>query len=712
MRDDAAMRIVPVLQLLLVPTLLAQQPAPAPTPAPGSPQQPRNRLAAESSPYLRQHQHDPVPWWPFGPEAFAEARRTQKPIFLSLGFSACHWCHVMAAESFADPAIGTLLGEQFVCIKVDRDERPDVDEIYLAAVQAMGRPGGWPLSVWLTPDGKPFFGGTYFPKEDRDGLPGFRRVCERLATAWREQRRELESGADGLTKHLQQVLAPPTPPGELDGERLAALVAASRARWDAVHAGFGTPPAFAPKFPNTVELLALLRGPEAGPSMAIEALREMARSGLHDQVGGGFHRYTTDRQWRVPHFEKMLADNALLATLCLEAQRAGHGEFAELAARTLDWLLRELALSGGGFAASLDAVSEGQEGRFYTWTVAEFERALGDDAREAATWFGLDRTAPAELRQVLVQRLPDGEPGAAAKYAACCERLRSARDARGRPARDEQVVLVGNGLVLRALAFGHAVLGDVRYRAAARRCADFLLRELRVDGRLRRTQLGGTARHAACLDDHGAMALGLLALFEVDPDPRWLQEARTILAQAVQHFGADDGGFHYTADDAEALVARSKNALDGSLPSGTALCAEALLRLGLLLGDEALYARGLAAIRANMALLQLDPAAAPALVTALQFHLGAPREIVVVGPPDDPRTQALLQAAWARPSPRVVLHLHDGNRAALEALARTFAGKTMLDSKTLLDGAPAAYVCQKGVCERPTSDPKRVRGEP
>jgi len=704
-RDDATMRIVPVLQLLLVPTLLGSSLFPQ-QPAPASPQEPRNRLAAESSPYLRQHQHDPVPWWPFGPEALAEAKRTQKPIFLSIGFAACHWCHVMAAESFADPAIGALLGEQFVCIKVDRDERPDVDEIYLAAVQAMGRQGGWPLSVWLTPDGKPFFGGTYFPKEDRDGLPGFRRVCERLATAWREERRELEAGADELTKHLQQVLAPKVPPGELDGERLEALVAASRARWDTTFAGFGAPPAFAPKFPNTVELLALLRGPEAGVMMAIEALRAMARSGLHDQVGGGFHRYTTDREWRVPHFEKMLADNALLAALCVEAQWAGHPEFAGLAVRTLDWLLRELVLSDGAFAASLDAVSEGQEGRFYTWTIAEFDRALGDDARLAAAWFGLDRDAPTDLRQVLVQRLPDAEPGTAATYAAFCERLLSARRARVRPARDEQVVVVGNGLALRALALGHAGFGDVRYRDAARRCADFLLRELRVDGRLRRTQLGGTARHAACLDDHGALALGLLALFEIDPDPRWLQEARAILAQAVQHFGADDGGFHYTADDAEALVARSKNALDGPLPSGTSLCAEALLRLGLLLGDEALYARGLAAVRANMALLQLDPAAAPALVTALQFHLGEPREIVVVGPPDDRRTQALLQAAWARPGPRVVAHLHDGNRAALEALARTFAGKT------LLDGAPAAYVCTKGVCERPTSDPKLVRGEP
>lgn len=702
------MRIAPVLQLLLVPMLLGQQPAPAPAtpPGPASPQQPQNRLATESSPYLRQHQHDPVPWWPFGPEAFAEAKRTQKPIFLSIGFAACHWCHVMAAESFADPAIGTLLGEQFVCIKVDRDQRPDVDEIYLAAVQAMGRQGGWPLSVWLTPDGKPFFGGTYFPKEDRDGLPGFRRVCERLATAWREQRSELESGADQLTNHLQQVLAPQVPPGELAGERLAALVEASRARWDPTFAGFGTPPAFAPKFPNTVELLALLRGPEAGVAMATEALRAMARSGLHDQVGGGFHRYTTDREWRVPHFEKMLADNALLAILCFEAQRAGHPEFAGLGARTLDWLLRELALSEGGFAASLDAVSEGVEGRFYTWTIAEFDRALGDDARAAAAWFGLDCTAPAELRQVLVQRLPDGEPGPAAKFAAACERLRAARDARVRPARDEQVVLVGNGLVLRALALGHAALGEVRYRDAARSCADFLLRELRIDGRLRRTQHGGAARHAACLDDHGAMALGLLALFEIDPDPRWLQEARAILTQAVQHFGADDGGFYYTSDDAEVLVARSKNAVDGPLPSGTSLCVEALLRLGLLLGDDTLTERGLAAIRANMMLVRRDPAALAALVAALQFHLGEPREIVVVGPPDDPRTQALLQAAWARRTPRVVAHVHDGNRASLEALAKTFAGKT------LHDGAPAAYVCKRGVCERPTHDPKQVRGEP
>lgn len=674
---------------------------------------PKNRLAGAASPYLRQHQHDPVAWWPWGPEALAAAKAQQKPIFLSIGYAACHWCHVMAAESFRDPAIAKLLNEQFVCIKVDREERPDVDELYLTAVQAMGRSGGWPLSAWLTPDGKPFFGGTYFPPQDRDGLPGFRRVCEQLAKAWREQRDEVLRGAKELTEHLQQVLAPAAGEGELAPALTAALAPALRARFDQEHFGFGVAPSFAPKFPSPVELAALLAvGGDDAPAMANSTLRALLRGAIHDQLGGGFHRYTVDRRWLVPHFEKMLHDNALLASCYLAAhRRTGDAGFERGARSALDFVLAELQGPDGMFHASLDAESGGGEGRFYTWTPAEFAAVLGDDAKLAARHFGVVAEGPVEGRTALhtavaaAELVGDGATAAdvEARLATVRQRLLAARAQRPRPACDDKVVVAWNGFQLAALAEAHATLADARYLAAAQKLADGLLRLAFVDGRLRRIVHGGKAHHAACLDDHGALALGLLALFEVDPDPRWLDAARQLLQQAVSHFGADDGGFHFTADDAEQLVARSKNALDGATPSGTALLAMALLRGGLLLGDEALYGRGLAALRANVALLQLDAAAAPALQQVLAFHLGGPREIVVAGSPDDERTQALLRAAHrAVAVPHVVALVHDGNRERLAALSPVFADKRPLG------GVPAAYVCRRGVCERPVTDPKAL----
>jgi uncharacterized protein YyaL (SSP411 family) len=719
--------------LLLAGSLLAQTPTPTPaqrpTPTAQEPALPTNRLAGAASPYLRQHQHDPVAWWPWGPEALAAAKAQQKPIFLSIGYAACHWCHVMAAESFRDPAIAKLLNEQFVCIKVDREERPDVDEIYLTAVQAMGRPGGWPLSVWLTPDGKPFFGGTYFPPKDRDGLPGFQRVCEQLAKAWREQRDEVQRGAQELTQHLQQVLAPAAGDGELAPDLGAALVPALRARFDSEHAGFAAPPSFAPKFPSPIELLALLqRSEDDALAMATTTLRALLRGAIHDQLGGGFHRYTVDRRWQVPHFEKMLHDNALLAQGLLVAhRRTGDAAFADGARSALDFVLAELALDGGAYGASLDAESDGGEGRFYTWTQAEFATVLGDDAALVQRHFGVVAAGPVDGRCALhvavaavelagaggARDSGSGDSGSrddvAARLASARTKLAAARAARPRPALDDKVVVAWNGFLLQALAEGYAVLGEARYLAAAQRLADVLLRQAIVDGRLRRVVHGGKAHHAACLDDHGALAGGLLALFETDANPRWLAAARQLLQQAVQHFGADDGGFHFTADDGEALVARSKNAVDGATPSGTALVAAALLRAGLLLGDDALYTRGLAALRATVPLLRVDAAAAPGLQQVLAFHLGGPREIVVAGAPDDARTQALLRAAWRAPVPHVVALVHDGNAKELAALSPVFAGKLPVAEPGAAGGTgPAAYVCRRGVCERPLTDPRQL----
>jgi uncharacterized protein len=698
-----ALGAVAVAQEPPMPTPKAQDPAPA---AP-------NRLARSASPYLRQHQRNPVDWYPWGDEALQKAKDLGKPIFLSIGYSACHWCHVMAAESFADPEIAAVMNELFVCIKVDREERPDVDEIYLAAVQAMGQQGGWPLSVWLTPDGKPFYGGTYFPPVDSRGRPGFRRVCEQLGAAWRDRRDEVLKGASELTAHLQEVLAPTSQPGEPTRELLAKLRPQAEERFDREHFGLAQPPAYAPKFPSALELQALLGLPDdAALAIVVPSLRAMANGGIHDQLGFGFHRYSTDRQWLVPHFEKMLYDNVLLAQVYLTAAaRTKDATLAATAARTLDYVLRELRDPRGGFWSSQDAQSEDVEGKFFVWSEAEVKAVLGDEAPPVLRHFGISADGNWEHTNVLSVVVPVAtlakeldQPAAAvqARIDAAVGKLLAVRGRRVRPATDDKVLAAWNGMALRAFAHGYRQLGDERYRQAAVEAAGFLLDAMVKDGRLARAWLGGTAQHQGCIEDYGALADGLLAVFEIDPDPRWLAGARTLLQAAVRFFGADDGGFWFTASDHETLVARTKSAVCGATASGTALITLALLRGGLLLGDEALYERGVAALRANHGLLAAAPAAAPGLVAALQFHLAEPREIVIAGAPGDPRTQALLRAAWTMPGAAVMGCVHDGNRTALEALSPVFVDKRPVD------GAPAAYVCRRGACEAPITDPARL----
>jgi uncharacterized protein YyaL (SSP411 family) len=695
----------------------SQQDPPVPAPKGQPAPRPVNRLAKEASPYLRQHQHNPVDWYPWGDAALQRAKKEDKPIFLSIGYSACHWCHVMAEESFADPDVAALLNEHFVCVKVDREERPDVDEVYMAAVQAMGQQGGWPLSAWLTPAGKPFYGGTYFPPEDGHGRPGFRRVCRELAKAWKEQREQVLTASDELTKHLQTSLAPVWTPGEPTVELLAKLLPQSRERYDAVHGGFAQPPLFAPKFPSALELQALLRldgdGADDALRMVTATLRAMHGGGMFDQLGGGFHRYSTDRQWLVPHFEKMLYDNALLVPCYLEAHvRTGDTSFATCARETLDWMLREMRAPEGGFWSSQDAQSEGVEGKFFVWQKDEVDALLGDRAALACARFGITADGNWEHTNVLTRARDVRElakelgrdPAAVASDVAVVQAvMRAARDERVRPGTDDKVLAAWNGLALRALAAGYRVLGDERYRDAARAAAAFACEHLVRDGRALRAWHGGTARHAGVLEDHAALADGLIAVFEIDSDPRWLQTARDLLRTIATRFRADDGALWSTADDHEQLLARTRMAWDASTPSGTALAAQAFLAAGLLLGDEELYGHGVAVLRSNHKLLAETPAAAPALVRALQFHVGDPREVVIAGDPADARTQALLRAAWrGLLRPQVVAHLHAQNRGALEKLAPVFAGKAPVD------GAPAAYVCRRGVCEAPVTDPAKV----
>ncbi|MCR9247873.1 MAG: thioredoxin domain-containing protein [bacterium] len=660
-----------------------------------------NRLATETSPYLRQHQFNPVDWYPWGDAALAKAKKEDKPIFLSIGYAACHWCHVMEHESFENEAIAAVMNEHFVCIKVDREERPDVDEIYMAAVQAMGVAGGWPLSVWLTPDGKPFHGGTYYPPADKFGRPGFKRVLEHLHKVWTEQRDQVDNSANSVAEHLQKVLAPAVEPGEPTAALLTPFLGQSRERYDEQDGGFSQPPTYAPKFPHVSELQVLLRlGDETATRMVDHTLGRMQSGGMYDQLGGGFHRYSVDREWLVPHFEKMLYDNALLVPVYLEAAVIlDRADYRVVAAETLDYLLREMQHERGGFYSSQDADSEGVEGKFFVWQESELDALLGEDAGLAKRAFGVTAAGNWEHSNILVRAVAPGSLGdGSARLPAIRDRLLAARNERVRPGTDDKVLCGWNGLAIRALATGYRVLGEERYLEAAQRAASFVLDELVIDGRCRRAWHSGKAQHDGVLEDYSMLADGLLALFQCDSDPRWLAASRDLLTAMAEHFGAEDGGFYFTADDAEKLVARTKIATESSTPSGMAMAAQAFLLGGLLLGDEKLYDRGVAALRSNHGLLTRAPVAAPSLALAVQLHLSEPREVVVVGEPADPVTRAMLQKAWQRvPEQHVVVNLHAGNRAALEKLSPLFAGKT------LQGGAPAAYVCRRGVCAAPVS---------
>jgi uncharacterized protein YyaL (SSP411 family) len=610
------------------------------------------------------------------------------------------------------------MNANYVCIKVDREERPDLDEIYMAAVTAMTGQGGWPMSVWLTPDLRPFFAGTYFPPEDRYGRPGFPRLLEHLAKAWKDRREEVLASGKEITAHLQQVLAPALPVGEPGPGTAAKMALQSGGRYDELLAGFAQPPEYAPKFPHASEVQVLLRlaaaGDDRARGMALSTLDRMAKGGMVDQLGGGFHRYSTDRQWLVPHFEKMLYDNALLVPCYLEAAALARDPApAAVARQTLDYLLREMQAPDGGFWSSQDADSEGVEGKFFVWQRAEFDAVVGADAELAAKWFGVTPAGNWEHSNVLtaaagidVFAKAAGLDAAAARQR--LERARSllfaVRERRVHPRTDDKVLTAWNGMGIAACALGAQSLGDGRYLRAAQRAAAFVLRELCKEGRCKRSWHSGVAQHSGYLEDYGFLADGLLTLFETDFDPRWLAASKQLLDAARAHFrDAADGGFFFTADDHEELIVRTKTVGESSTPSGAAMIARACLRAGLLLGDEALYATGVGVLRANHAVLEAQPVGCPSLVLSLQFHQADPREVVIAGEPGDPRTVALLAAARAFPAHRVVAVVHAGNRDALRKLSPVF------DGKEPVNGAPAAYVCRRGACEKPVMDPAKLR---
>ncbi len=612
-----------------------------------------NALAQETSPYLRQHASNPVDWLPWGPAALAAARERDVPVVVSIGYSSCHWCHVMAHESFEDPRVAAVMNEEFVCVKVDREERPDVDALYMEAVQGMTGHGGWPLNVFLTPEQVPFYGGTYFPPEPRHGLPSWTQVLQAIAETWRENAAEIRAGGERVRAQLAggARLEPSAEP--FDAGALDAAVAQLRESFDTVNGGFGG----APKFPQTPVLELLLRHGER--EMSLATLRSMARGGIHDQLGGGFHRYSVDAAWTVPHFEKMLYDNALLARAYLHGYRlsgetepegrgkagngasgreSGHGPsrdegLARVCRTTLDWALSEMRGPEGGFYSALDADSEGVEGRFYVWTVKELVDVLGADADAATRWLGVteggnfvDPHHPEPGLNVLTDRNPPAARPDAATRERIRARLLEARATRTRPGLDDKRLTSWNALMIAALADAGAVLGGedgLRYLDAAERCAEFVLRELRDgEGRLLRTYSEGRARIGGYLEDYAYMVEALVVLFEATCAERWLTEARALAEQTIERFADPDrGGFFSTASDGEALIARRKDLEDSPIPSGASSAAVGLLRLAQLTGETRYEQHAVGVLRLLHEIAPRHPAAFGHLLQALQLHL-------------------------------------------------------------------------------------------
>jgi uncharacterized protein YyaL (SSP411 family) len=670
-----------------------------------------NRLATETSPYLLQHANNPVDWYPWGAEALERARAEEKPIFLSIGYSACHWCHVMAHESFEDTAIAEQLNRDFVAIKVDREERPDLDDVYMAAVQTLTGGGGWPMSVFLTPDLEPFFGGTYFPPRDRHGMPGFPRVLGAIAEAYRERRDEVVQQGRQLGAHLREQLE--VQPGRTDVERrqLDGAVAHLAASFDAQHGGFGG----APKFPAPMTLEFLLRAWRRTKDasvlrMVTHTLDRMADGGLHDQIGGGFARYSTDARWLVPHFEKMLYDNAQLAHAYLEAFRAtGEQRYADVARRTLEFMIRELATTDGGFASALDADSEGEEGRFYVWDRDAFIatlRAGGMEAAEAAgvaAHWGVVEGGNWEGHSILHL------PGAEAPSAEVLERARglllAARDLRVRPGRDDKQLAAWNGMALRALAVGSLVLDDDRFAAAARGCAAFIRAQLlREEGRLWRTARDGNAHTPAFSEDYANVADGLLAAYAALGEVADLQLAAALMNRAVADFWDEASGTLFdTSNEHDRLVARPRSLIDGATPAANSVAADVLLRLALLTGDPDHDRRARSILRAAGPALDRHPSQFGRMLSAADRALGEPIDAVIAGTLDDPLAVALRRAAAAPYQPDLVIApLPTDNGVALWAL---------FDGKAARDGVATAYVCRGYACDEPTQDPDRVRAQ-
>jgi uncharacterized protein YyaL (SSP411 family) len=676
-----------------------------------------NRLAGESSPYLRQHANNPVDWYPWGDEAFQRAREEDRPILLSIGYSACHWCHVMEHESFEDEATAQLMNERFVNIKVDREERPDVDSLYMTAVQALTGRGGWPMTVFLTPQGAPFYGGTYFPPVARHGLPAFQDVLLAIDEAYRERREDVGRSAAQLVEALEQSTRLRAPVRELPTTLLDEAYRGMEGTFDLRHGGFGA----APKFPQPMALEFMLRhhlrtGQRDSLDMVHQTLREMARGGMYDQVGGGFHRYSVDAQWLVPHFEKMLYDNALLAQLYLRAhQVTGDDEFRRVAEEVLRWVTREMTSPQGAFYSAQDADSEGEEGRFYVWTPAQIEEVLGpQDGALFCSHYGVTEDGNFEGSSILHVRRDVTASAAAAGIPA--ERLEAilatgrdalyqARALRVPPGLDDKVLTSWNAMMLQAFAVAAQVTGRDEYVNTAVRNAEFLLRELQPAGRLQRTWRDGRAKIDAFLEDHALLADSLLSLYETTFDPRWIREARRLADTLIDEFWEPQEGFFYDGRrKGEALVVRPRSVDDNATPSGNSAATGLLLRLAALTGESRYRDIASRVLQSMAGLLRRAPLGFGRLLAALDFHLAAPREVAIAGDPAAADTRALLSVYRERFRPNSILAVTPADPPA--DLAELVP---LLEGRVPVDGRAAAYVCERFTCQRPVTEPDALR---
>lgn len=654
-----------------------------------------NRLTHATSPYLLQHAHNPVDWFPWGNEALSKARAEDKPIFLSIGYSACHWCHVMERESFEDEAIATVLNQYFVPIKVDREERPDLDELYMAAVQAITGRGGWPMSVWLTPDLKPFTGGTYIPPRARFGSPGFLDLLERIAELWRERREDILQDAGTLAREVERHLEIHGGATPLDAKLIDRALEDLRRSFDPRWGGF-TP---APKFPAhmAVDLL-MARGKTKDIAMVSRTLDAMWEGGLYDHLGGGFARYSTDERWLVPHFEKMLYDNALLACCYLDASLfLGQPDYAEVARATLDYLLREMQDEAGGFYSSEDADSEGEEGRYYTWTPDEVATALGKvDGAYFCDVFGIIPKGQLEGRSILHRFDTSGEPSpnsnpeASARIKDLREKLRLYRETRPHPGKDDKILVAWNGLAIRALSRGFSITAETRYLNAALACARFLKESLWREGSLLRVWRHGKAHTPGFLEDYAALAYGLVDLYEASFDVDWLRWAEEIAdAMRTRFEDARAGGFFTTEEKQADVLFRVMIGHDGALPSGNTLAIQALLRLADHLDRDDFRHSAERALLRLLPAMEHTPRAHLALLAALDRLITGSTEVVIAGDPADARTGELLAVARKTFIPRGLITMTHSDPKLPLHLGRTHP-----------NGTPAAYVCRNNVCSQ------------
>jgi uncharacterized protein len=677
-----------------------------------------NRLIDETSPYLLQHAHNPVDWYPWGEEALEKARAENRPILLSIGYSACHWCHVMERESFENEDIARLMNEHFINIKVDREERPDLDQIYMNAVQLMTRHGGWPMTVFLTPEGVPFYGGTYFPPEDRYNMPGFPKVLMAISEAYRTRPDEVTETAVSMLKELRRMDVARESDAAVSIDLLDAASRQLARGYDKRYGGFGS----APKFPAPMNLEFLLRifyRTEDGAAfeMVEHTARRMAEGGMYDQLGGGFHRYSTDAQWLVPHFEKMLYDNALLSRLYLHLfQQTGEDFYRRISEETLDYVLREMTNASGGFYSTQDADSEGHEGKFFVWTPEEVTSILGaEDGALFCSYYDITPGGNFEGKSIpnindSLAEVAKGEQVTPEHLQSVLERGRKllfeAREQRIKPGRDEKVLTAWNGLMLASFAEAGAIFERQDYTEAARRNARFVLENLRRDGLLLRTYKDGQAKLNGYLDDYSFFADGLVMLYETTGELEWLEEAHKIAERMIDEFWDEEqGGFYYTGKSHEELIVRSKDYFDNATPSGNSVAADVLLRLGILLGREDYPRKATSIFRLLRDTVERYPSAFGRLLCALDFYLSSPKEIALIKGGDTGETERLLREVWKRYLPNKVVALSTENDARSAELV------PLLRERPTLGGRATAYVCEHYSCQRPVTSSEELAAQ-